>query len=164
MTSFETERVSGVRAALALLALPLLLLAACTPTPPSGKGLDKDALDQAIGRAIGDPTTCVILADRVSGKEVYRYGDAIGCARTYPACDRPGLMNAIASLQYAARPDGRTASCPTAPDGSESVGWAAGRVGGKRDLIYGAVMQGKRSLPGREMAARLDNAFSDLGL
>jgi hypothetical protein len=140
-----------------------ILVAACTP--PSGRGIDKSALDDAIARAIGDPSTCVLLADRASGKIVYRYGDEIACNRTLPACDAPGLLSAQAALADAARPGGRRISCPTTADGSQLVGWAAGRLpGGKRDLVYSAVMEGQRALPGQEMAARLSDAFANAGL
>ena len=48
-----------------------LVLAACAK---SGSGLPSDALDLQIGRAIGDPTTCVLIADRSSHKVLYSYG------------------------------------------------------------------------------------------
>ncbi|MFI4975461.1 MAG: hypothetical protein ACHP84_13055 [Caulobacterales bacterium] len=149
----------------AVAAIAAALLCACTPTPPSGRGLDKDALDAAIGRAIGDPTTCVLLADRVSGQVVYQYGDPFNCARPMPACDTAGTMNDKDALKTAARPGGRMVSCNSVPDGSRTVGWASGRVQSqKRDLVYAAVMEGQRALPGQEMSARLDGAFSQAGL
>ncbi|MFI4933841.1 MAG: hypothetical protein ACHP7N_04435 [Caulobacterales bacterium] len=151
-----------MRRALSLCALALAL---CACTPPSGRGLNSAALDEAIAGAIGDPTTCVLLADRASGKIVYRYGDQISCLRTVTACDAPGVMNAQGALALAARPGGRMTSCTTTPDGSQSVGWAAGRLpSGKRDLIYSAVMEGTRALPGQEMASRLADAFAAAGL
>jgi hypothetical protein len=45
------------------------------------------------------------------------------------------------------------------------VGWAAGKVASdSRDLVYSAVMEGERALPGQEMKARLDAAFRKAGL
>lgn len=150
------------RRALILCAL-LSITSACTP--PSGQGLDKDALDNAISRAIGDPATCVLLADRASGKVVYRYGDGIECARSLPRCDGPGTMTAEAALQFAARPGGRFTSCASNADGSRTVGWAAARAPNtKRDLIYSAVMEGERALPGQEISARLSDAFANAGI
>src|SRR5579872_1351424 len=147
----------------AILACGLAALAACTP--PSGRGLNKTALDNAIGAAIGDPTTCVMLADRVSGQVVYRYGDAIECGRTLPACDRSGTMTVQGALPFATVGAGRFVSCPSVADGSRTVGWAEARVqSGRRDLVYSAVMEGERALPGHEMAARLTDAFAAAGL
>jgi hypothetical protein len=152
-----------MRPALPICAALLVLAAACTP--PSARGLNKDALDNAIGQAIGDPATCVLLADRASGKVVYRYGDPIECARALPRCDGAGVMNAQAALQYAMQPGGRMISCPSNADGSRTVGWAAAHVPGtKRDLVYSAVMEGDRALPGQEISARLADAFAGAGV
>ncbi|HZZ89361.1 MAG TPA: hypothetical protein VFE13_13615 [Caulobacteraceae bacterium] len=122
-------------------------------------------LDNQIAAAIGDPTTCVLLADRATGKVVYQYGVDFNCARGLPACDAPGTLNARSALQYATRPGGRFASCASLPDGSRMVGWAeAAAPSTKRDLIYSAVMEGQRALPGHEMNARLYDAFQKAGL
>jgi hypothetical protein len=138
-------------------------LGACTP--PSGKGLHDYRLDNQIAAAIGDPTTCVLLADRATGKVVYRYGDDFNCSRGLPACDSAGLLNAKSALQYATRPGGRFASCNSLPDGSRTVGWAEGPVqSAKRSLVYSAVMEGQRALPGHEINARLFDAFSKAGV
>ncbi|MGI9170172.1 MAG: hypothetical protein ACR2FH_08360 [Caulobacteraceae bacterium] len=141
----------------------VLLVCACGK--PAGGGLPADALDRAIGGAIGDPTTCVILAERAGGKVLYRYGERFNCVRGLPACDRPGVLSAEGALGLAATPGGRGASCACTPDGSRQVGWAEGRVAsGRRDLIYSAVMEGQRALPGQEMAARLTGAFAAAGI
>ena len=146
-----------------VLALAMTALAACTP--PSGKGLHDNRLDTAVGAAIGDPATCLLLADRTTLKVVYRYGDAFNCARGLPACDAPGLLNAQDALKDAARPGGRMASCASVPDGSRQVGWAEGKVqSAKRDLVYSAVMEGQNALPGHEINARLYDAFQKAGL
>ena len=138
-------------------------LGACTPK--SAQGLQTSQLDNQVAAAIGDPTTCLLLADRASGKVVYRYGTDFNCARALPACDLAGVTTAKAALQYAARPGGRMASCASLPDGSRQVGWAEGRVqSAKRDLTYSAVMEGERALPGHEINARLFDAFQKAGL
>jgi len=158
-----------MRRALAFLAIAASL-AACSPkTPgarPSAGGLPSNQLDNQIAAAIGDPTTCVLIADAGSGKVLYRYGDDFNCVRGLPACDAAGLTNAKAALQYATKPGGRFASCNSLPDGSRQVGWAEGPVqsAAGRSLVYSAVMEGQRALPGHEMNARLFDAFSKAGL
>ena len=137
----------------------LALLAACTP--PSGRGLPTDALNTAIARAIGDPATCVILADRATGAVVYRYGTRTNCARSLPACDRPGAITLEDTLgMIAARP--RTTSCASAP--GRLVAWAAGPAPGSRPLNYAALMEGDRTLPGVEIQSRLESALQRAGL
>ncbi|HEX3407275.1 MAG TPA: hypothetical protein VHS81_08570 [Caulobacteraceae bacterium] len=154
------------RRALALAAiagLTALQLGACTPK--SAQGINTSLLDNQIAAAIGDPSTCLLLADAKTGQVVYRYGSDFNCARTLPACDFAGVMNAKAGLPYAKRPGGRMASCASVPDGSRQVGWAAGRVqSAKRDLVFSAVMEGERALPGHEINARLFDAFQKAGL
>ena len=143
--------------------IAIALLAACGPK--SGQGLQTSRLDTLIAAAIGDPSTCVLLADAKTRQVVYRYGEAFNCDRTLPACDSSGAMNAHAALQFAGQPGGRLASCASVPDGSRLVGWAEGRVPStKRDLIYSAVMEGQRALPGHEINARLYDAFQKAGL
>ena len=147
------------------LALALALgLAACAKTAGGG-GLPSDALDQAIGGGIGDPTTCVVIAERATHKVLYRYGQLFNCVRGLPACDRPGFLTAEQALALADTADGRGARCPSNADASRRVGWAEGRVvSAKRNLIYSAVMEGDRALPGQEMIARLNDAFEHAGL
>jgi hypothetical protein len=122
-------------------------------------------LDSQVAATIGDPTTCLLLADAKTGQVIYRYGADFNCTRTLPACDFSGVMNAKGAMQYATRPGGRMASCPSVPDGSRMVGWAEGRVQStKRDLTFSAVMEGERALPGHEINARLFDAFQKAGL
>ena len=155
-----TTRSAGWRG---IAALATAALAACTP--PSGQGLPKGQLDTLIGQAIGDPSTCVLLADRATGKVVYQYGDDANCARPLPECDASGVMNARAALQLASQPGGRMQSCASTADGSRTVGWAEARVqSAKRDLVYSAVMEGANALPGHEINARLYDAFAKAGL
>lgn len=142
-----------------LLVLSPLALGACQKPPVPG--FPAAAMDKAIGAAIGDPTTCVLVARKDNRKVVYRYGQQFNCVRGLPACDRPGTLSAEGALALAAAPGGRMASCASNADGSRSVGWAAGEYGG---LIYSAVMEGDRALPGREMRARLYDAFQKAGI
>jgi hypothetical protein len=131
--------------------------------PAAKSRLPSAALDQAIGQAIGDPATCVVIAQRTSGKVLYQYGELFNCVRGLPACDRPGMLTARDALALA--PAGRQTSCASVPDGSRTVGWAQGPVSAKSpDLVYSAVMEGQNALPGHEMAARLADAFSGAGL
>jgi hypothetical protein len=126
--------------------------------------VSQDRLDQAIASAIGDPTTCVLIAEKDSGKLLYRYNAPSACARSYPACDRPQATK-LADVLEATRKDGqpRMLSCYTTPDHSRGVGWASGDVPGK-PYVYAAVMGGERSFPGRMMADRLETAFRRAGL
>jgi len=150
-----------MRAGLALCAIALSL-SACAPPHGAGGG-QGSRLDNQIAQAIGDPTTCLLLADRATGKVTYQYGESANCSRALPACDAPGTLTAQAALRFAAQ--GRLASCASNADGSRHVGWAEGRVQStKSDLIYSAVMEGERALPGHEMNARLYDAFAAAGL
>jgi hypothetical protein len=127
--------------------------------------LPVDSLDHAIADAIGDPATCVLLADATTGKILYRYGAQFNCVRGVPACDRPGFMSATQALSLAATPGGRGASCASQPDGSRTVGWAEGRATSRRrTLLYSAMMEGQTAMPGHEIAARLQGAFERAGL
>ena len=133
--------------------------------PSAVAALPTDALDHAIANAIGDPATCVLVAERGTGKVVYRYGEAFNCVRGVPLCDRPGFMSATQALALAATPGGRAVSCASNADDTRSVGWSEGRVvSAKRDLIYSALMEGQTALPGHEISARLDAAFAKAGL
>jgi len=142
--------------------LAAVALAACSPGAP--KGVDKDKLDDAVSAAIGDPATCVLIAEQASGKVVYRYNTATICARTLPSCDSPGSRT-VRDLLEATRKDGkpRRLSCYSSADASRGVGWASGPIPGK-GLVYAAVMEGKRSFPGMMMADRLEGRFKDVGL
>ena len=126
----------------------------------------QDTLDAAVSRAIGDPDSCLLIAEQVSGKLVYRYNSHTVCARALPTCagSAPG-MQTIDDLLKATRKDGqvRTMSCSSNPDGSRGVAWASGPIPGK-GLVYAAMMEGDRAFPGRVMADRLAGAFKDVGL
>lgn len=134
-----------------------LTLGACAPGAPPG--VDRDELDAAISKAIGDPGTCVLIGEAGSGKLLYRYNSATACDRELPACEGPGLTKPGKLLKQTAA-DGkvRRLSCDTAADGSRGVGWAAGPIAGT-ELVYAAVMEGDRAFPGMMMAQRLEGAF-----
>lgn len=139
-------------------------LVACSPGAP--KGVDKDALDAAVSRAIGDPDSCLLIAEQVSGKLVYRYNTHTACARQLPACaGATAGAQTVDELLQNTRKDGqtRTLSCSSTADASRGVGWASGPISGK-GLVYAAVMEGARAFPGRMMADRLSRAFKDVGL
>ena len=143
----------------------VLAAGACSKPVPAASRLPSDALDHAIGDVIGDPATCVLVAERATRKVVYHYGDDFNCVRGLPACDRPGTLSAKAALGLADTADGRGASCPSNADASRTVGWAEGRVASPgRDLVYSAVMEGQTALPGQEISARLAEAFQHAGL
>jgi hypothetical protein len=152
------------RAAMALPALALCILGAAACSPGAPKGVDKAELDDAVSRAIGGPATCVLIAEQASGKVVYRYNSHTACARSLPACDRPGERTLEDLLRQTVR-DGqpRKLSCHTLADASRGVGWASGTLPAK-GLVYAAMMEGARAFPGRMMADRLDRAFHDVGL
>ena len=151
-----------MRAAL-ILGAAAVGLAACAPQGP--KGAPPSQLDAQIAQAVGDPSTCVLLAVAATGQVIYRYGSDFNCDRMLPACDAPGQLNARTALAFATRPGGRMASCASVPDGSRTIGWAEGPAPSKsRPLIYSAVMEGQRALPGHEINARLFDAFQAAGL
>lgn len=146
----------------ALLAAITTLLAACSPEAP--KGVDKAVLDEAVSRAIGDPNTCVIIAEKGSGKTIYRYGAYVPCERGMPSCGAGPNRSAV-DLAKAVATNAKplTASCPSNADGSRGVAWAAGPIEG-RDLVYAAAMEGASTPPGLIIAEKLQNAFRRAGL
>jgi hypothetical protein len=147
---------------IAVAAAAVVALAACSSGAP--KGVDKAKLDSAISSAIGDPATCVMMAEQATGKPVYRYNSHTACARALPACEGPGERTVEELLKLTVK-DGktRTLSCYTQADASRGVGWAAGPLEGK-GLVYAAMMEGDRAFPGRMMADRLARAFRSVGL
>ena len=148
--------MSSIRTAV-LLAAAAALVAACAPGAP--KGVDKDQLDEAVSRAIGDPASCLLIAETPSGHVVYRYNTHTACDRALPACDVAGARKLDQLLDQTVK-DGRSRqlSCNSAADASRGVGWASGVIPGK-GLAYAAMMEGDRAFPGRMMAERLEGAF-----
>ncbi len=143
-----------------------LIVSACSPAI---KGVDEADLTDAVGAAIGDPNTCVMLVNK-DGETVWRFGNYITCARQLPACDKDDHVMVLEDLAKAAATGYETAtSCASRPDGSTDVAWASGAVvPGKgvthEPLAYAAVMEGERALPGREIQIRLKRAFAEAGL
>ena len=149
---------------IAVTCLAAAALTACAPGAP--KGVDKDILDAAISRAIGDPQSCLLIAEQDSGKLVYRYNTHSACDRPLPSCVGPApTLQTIDDLLKVTRKDGqsRAMSCNSVADASRGVGWASGAIPGK-GLVYAAMMEGDRAFPGRMMADRLSLAFKDAGL
>ena len=149
-------------ARLAPLGLAAALLAACSPDAP--RGVEKAVLDEAVSRAVGDPNTCVIIAELGSGRTVYRYGAYVACERGMPSCGAGPNRSAV-DLAKAVAADGKplNASCPSNADGSRGVGWAAAPIEG-RDLVYAAAMEGPSTPPGLIIADKLEGAFRRAGL
>ncbi|HRD46070.1 MAG TPA: hypothetical protein PLF78_06260 [Caulobacter sp.] len=149
------------------LTLPILaLLAACDQAP---KGVDVNKLDAAVGEAVGDPNTCVLLVTKGGGDVVYRYGTHANCRRPLPSCQGEASLSAEALGKLAAAGETRTVSCDSGPNGENRVAWASGpapkSAGAKHgDLAYAALMEGPGVLPGREIAIRLEAALVKGGL
>lgn len=148
---------------LALAAIAATGLTACSPKLPAD--VDEAALTQAIGRSIGSPSTCVIVAD-AEGRTVWRGGGYITCSRNLPTCQGGETTTAEAVLKAGLGKPARFTSCPTT--GANTVGWAVGPVPtgeGKppRNLTYVAVMEGERALPGLEIKERVEGAFEKAG-
>ncbi|MBL8769944.1 MAG: hypothetical protein JNK30_01065 [Phenylobacterium sp.] len=112
-----------------------------------------------MSRAVGDPNTCVLIADADSGRTLYRYNTATTCAREFAACDQPGTRTLKTLLDATVKDrQARTLSCNTQADASRGVGWASGPIAGT-SYVYAAMMEGDRAFPGRMMADRLETAF-----
>lgn len=147
--------------ALAALGLAVAVLAACSPGAP--KGVDKAILDEAVSRAIGDPGTCVLIAE--GGRTVYQYGTHMVCGRSLPTCDGQGAQTLEQLLKAApATGDRKTASCRSNPEGTRIVAWASGPVEGRPGMTYAAVMEANEAPPGIVIADKLTSAFARAGL
>ncbi|AYV48505.1 hypothetical protein CFHF_20260 [Caulobacter flavus] len=149
-------------AALALALVGALALAGCGPKLP--KGVDEDALTQAVGRAIGSPSTCVLIAEP-GGKVLWTGGGYISCARNLPTCEGK-TSTAQDVLKASLAGEARFISCDSSA--TNRVGWAMGPVpAGKgrqaSGLRYLAVMEGERALPGIEIQDRVERAFVRAG-
>lgn len=121
--------------------------------------MDRDQLDAAVSRAIGDPNSCLLIADAGSGKLYYRYNTHTACDRALPSCE--GVEDTKLAKLLTRTVETRASvqlSCDSKEDASRGVGWAAGPIAGT-DLVYAAMMEGERAFPGRMMADRLEGAF-----
>jgi len=138
-------------------ALLALAVSACSPGAPPG--VSRDALDAAVSRAIGDPNSCLLIAEAGSGRLYYRYNTHTACDRELPSCEGPAMTKVGKLLDRTVKDrQPRQLSCDTRADASRGVGWAAGPIEGT-DLVYAAMMEGDRAFPGRMMAGRLESAF-----
>lgn len=146
--------------ALAALGVSAAVLAACAPAAP--KGVDKAVLDEAVSEAIGDPGTCVLIAE--GGKTVYQYGTHVVCGRSLPTCE--GGVRTLDQLLKATPPaaERKTASCRSNPEGTRIVAWASGPVVGREGMTYAAVMEASEAPPGIVIADKLTSAFARAGL
>jgi hypothetical protein len=133
--------------------LAAAVLCGCSPKLPNG--VDADRLTQTVGSTVGDPATCVILAEEGTGKVLWRSSRRQVCAQEREACTDPGRTTPEALVQKAAKGLTLTTGC-------QSVSWAAGPTP-RAGVVYAAVMYGERALPGREIARRLDSAFAASG-
>ena len=143
-----------------------LLLAACAQAPG---GVNKDVLDNAVASAVGDPATCVLIAEKDTGKVVYRLGQAIICARQLTDCRTPpSILSTDALIKLAVAGDERSESCDV-ENGASRVAWASGPITPGENakhgpLVYAVNMEGVNALPGREIKARLEPALAKAGL
>ena len=148
----------------ALVVLAAAGLSACSPKLPAG--IDESVLTQSVGRQIGSPSTCVVIAD-ASGKLVWRGGGYITCSRNLRSCDG-GQTTAEQLLKANLGKPARFLSCASGGPAGATVGWAIGPVptgAGKppRGLTYVAVMEGDKALPGLEIQDRVERAFKKAG-
>jgi hypothetical protein len=142
------------------------MLSACAPKLP--EGIDAAVLDEAVARAVGSPSTCVVVENR-DGGVVYRYGTHTTCARSLPACDAPGVTTIETQLNAARAGKVRTASCDTAEEASRGVAWASGPLPAlegrpDRQMVYAVFMDSGDALSGLETKRRLEAAFKRAGL
>ncbi|PIB91393.1 hypothetical protein [Caulobacter sp. FWC2] len=149
---------------IALVVLAAAGLSACSPKLPTG--VDEAVLTQSVGKSIGSPSTCVVIAD-AGGKLVWRGGGYVTCSRNLPSCD--GAQTTAETLLKAnvGKP-ARFLSCASGGPAGATVGWSIGPVPtgeGKppRDLTYVAVMEGDKALPGLEIKERVEQAFKKAG-
>lgn len=147
--------------ALAGAGFALALVGCAGGAPP---GVDKAALDDAVSRAIGDPNSCLLIAEAGSGKRYYQYNTHAACDAKLPSCVGPGTTQLGKVLDKVVKDRAPVMlSCNTLADASRGVGWAAGPIEGT-DLVYAAMMEGDRAFPGRMMADRLEGAFRRAGV
>lgn len=148
---------------IARLSLPLLVslaLAGCGPKAP--EGVDKRVLDTAVNQAVGDPGTCVLIAEQ-GGGQVYRFGTHAVCGRKLPDCAGGAVRTAGDLLDRAARADKVETSSCASPNPGRRVAWAWGPIAGA-PYGYAAVMEGPNTPPGIVVDDKLQSAFRKAGL
>jgi len=157
MTGTRSRRPPRVTAGAACTLALALFLAGCSPGAPPG--VSREVLDAQVSRAIGDPNSCLLIAEAGSGRVLYRYNTATACDRELPSCVGPDPQKTRALLEAVSRDrQPRAHSCNTIADASRGVGWSAGPVAGT-PYVYAAMMEGDRAFPGLMMADRLKGAF-----
>jgi hypothetical protein len=129
------------------------MLAACGG-PPSG--VDEFELANAIAGAIGDPNTCVVLAKAPGGQVMWEHQLFAECNRALPSCEEDGGTQTARDLAR------RAAAGEVVRIGCSNLSWAAGPTP-REGVVYAALMQGERALPGREIARRLEGVFERTG-
>lgn len=141
--------------ALASALLAAMALASCAPSPES-LGLDETALQNGIGRRIGSPGACVVIASE--GRIAYTWGSYLTCGRELPTCD-----GKIATAERLAQ-DGaiKRISCPY---GAGVASWwaASGRTSTGVVTVV-ASMAGPDALPAIEVERRLTPILKEAGL
>lgn len=143
-----------------LLFLLSLALIGCGPKAP--EGVEKRVLDAAVSQAVGDPGTCVLIAEQ-GGGQVYRFGTHTVCGRRLPACAGEAVRTVGDLLDRASRADQvETASCASQTPGRR-VAWAWGPIQGA-PYAYAAVMEGPNTPPGIVVDDKLQTAFRSVGL
>lgn len=129
--------MSLIRPVLVPLAALAALAAACAPPLPSG--VDSNRLQNAVGDAVGDPNTCVLIAEAGTGRIVWRYGSSRSCGTAWPACSGTEVRSVEQLMKTAGREGAEIwASCPSNADRSRTVAWAAGPVPGRPELVFTA--------------------------
>lgn len=142
--------------AAALLLVAGAALAACAPKP-ADLGLDEAVLEERIGRRVGSPGTCVVLASE--GRIVYRWGTHVTCGRELPSCEGSETTTAE---DLAKAGTARRISCPSGP--YVASWWSGeGRTASGR-VTFAASMAGPDALPAIEVERRLTPVLKDAGL
>jgi len=155
--------MSLIRPAFGPLAALAVLVAACSPPLPSG--VDSNRLQNAVGDAVGDPNTCVLIAEAGTGRNVWRYGTSRACGLAWPACSGTEVRTVEQLMKTAGREGAEIwASCPSNTDRSRTVAWAAGPVPGRPELVFTAVMEGPNTPPGVVLGDKLRGALERGGL
>jgi beta-lactamase class D len=77
------------------------------PAGPAAKAsgppaIDIDKLNAQIDSQIGGLSTCVIIVDTASGRQVYHYGDAQACLAKLPPCGTFDIANSLIGLDLGA--------------------------------------------------------------
>jgi hypothetical protein len=136
----------------------------CAPKPPAG--VNGAALETAMSKAVGDIGVCVMVVKTAGGEPVWTHGTFDNCHARLPTCAGGPAASAADRAPKAAAGEVSTNSCSSDTPGM-SVAWTLGPAGStSKGLAYVAVLQSpdEKALPGRELAERVNGAFTDGGL